>query len=390
MHLLFGSFTCNLYSMFGKRISLFKLLGFEVRLDFSWFILGVLITWSLAKGFFPYYYNDLTNSTYWWMGVAGTLGLFISIVLHELSHSLVARRHGIPMKGITLFIFGGVAEMDDEPPSPKAEFFMAVVGPLASIFIAVVSYGIYLISKKFGSPVSIYGIFYYLYIINLILAFFNLIPGYPLDGGRILRSALWYWKQNIKWATRVSSEIGAAFGLGLILLGVVSVIFGNIIGGIWWVLIGFFLRNASQMSYRQLFFRKALEGEHVERFMKTDLITVSASISIEELVENYVYKHHFKMYPVLDNSKLIGFVTTRMIKEIPKEEWKSRKVAGILRPCTEENSVGRDTDAMVALSKMYQSGNSRLMVIDDGKLVGIIAIKDMMEFLSIKMDIEKS
>jgi predicted transcriptional regulator len=124
--------------------------------------------------------------------------------------------------------------------------------------------------------------------------------------------------------------------------------------------------------------------------MKTDLITVSASISIEELVENYVYKHHFKMYPVLDNSKLIGFVTTRMIKEIPKEEWKSRKVAGILRPCTEENSVGRDTDAMVALSKMYQSGNSRLMVIDDGKLVGIIAIKDMMEFLSIKMDIEKS
>ncbi|MCK5392113.1 MAG: site-2 protease family protein [Deltaproteobacteria bacterium] len=375
--------------MFGKRIPLFKILGFEVRLDLSWFILAILITWSLAKGFFPHYFKDLPNATYWWMGVVGTLGLLISIVLHELSHSLVARRYGIPMKGITLFIFGGVAEMDEEPPSPKAEFLMAVVGPLASILIALLSYQIYILGKKFGWPVPVNGIFLYLGIINMVLAIFNLIPGFPLDGGRMLRSALWYWKKNIKWATRVSSQIGAAFGLGLIILGVASFIFGNFIGGIWWVLIGFFLRNASQMSYQQLFIRKALEGEHVSRFMKTDLITVSASMPIEELVEDYFYKHLFKMYPVLDNSKLIGCVTTRMIKEIPKEDWKLRKVVEIVSPCTEENSIRTDTDAMDALSTMYRSGNSRLMVLEDGKLVGIIVLKDMMKFLSLKMDIEK-
>jgi len=375
--------------MFGKQIRLFKLLGFEVKLDFSWFILAILITWSLAKGFFPQYFKDLPNATYWWMGVAGTLGLLISIVLHELSHSLVARRYGIPMKGITLFIFGGVAEMEEEPPSPKAEFLMAVVGPLASILIALLSYQIYILGKKIGWPVPVNGIFLYLGIINMVLAIFNLLPGFPLDGGRMLRSALWYWKKNIRWATRVSSQLGAAFGLGLIMLGVVSFIFGNVIGGIWWVLIGFFLRNASQMSYKQLFIRKALEGEHVSRFMKTDLITVSASMPIEELVEDYFYKHHFKMYPVLDNSKLIGIVTTRMVKEISKEDWKFRKVGEITNPCTEENSVRPDVDAMDALSKMYRSGNSRLMVLEDGKLVGIIALKDMMTFLSMKMDIEK-
>jgi predicted transcriptional regulator len=142
------------------------------------------------------------------------------------------------------------------------------------------------------------------------------------------------------------------------------------------------------MSYQQLFIRKALEGEHVSRFMKTDLITVSASMPIEELVEDYFYKHHFKMYPVLDNSKLIGCVTTRMVKEIPKEDWMLRKVEEIVSPCTEENSVRPDADAMDALSKMYRSGNSRLMVLESGKLVGIITLKDMMKFLSMKMDIE--
>jgi len=376
--------------MFGKRIALFKLLGFEVRLDLSWFILAILITWSLAKGFFPLYFKDLPDSTYWLMGVAGTLGLFISIVLHELSHSLVARRYGIPMKGITLFIFGGVAEMDEEPPSPKAEFLMAVVGPVASIVIALLSYQIHILGKQYGLSVPVNGIFLYLGFINLALAIFNLLPGYPLDGGRMLRSALWYWKKNIRWATRISSQIGAAFGLGLILLGVVSFILGNFIGGIWWVLIGFFLRNAAQISYQQLFIRKALEGEHVRRFMKTDLITVSDSMPINELVENYFYKHHFKMYPVLDNSKLIGCVTTHMVKGIPKEDWKIRKVGEIVSPCSDDNSVRADADAMDALSKMYRSGNSRLLVVEDGKLVGIITLKDMMKFLSIKMDIEKN
>ena len=376
--------------MFGKRISLFKIFGFKVKLDLSWFILALLITWSLAKGFFPLYFKDLPNATYWWMGVAGTLGLFVSIILHELSHSLVARRYGIPMEGITLFIFGGVAEMNDEPPSPKAEFLMAVVGPLASIVIALVSYLIHIFGNQHGWSSPVNGIFLYLGFMNLALAIFNLLPGYPLDGGRMLRSVLWHWKKNIRWATRITSEIGAAFGLVLILLGVVSFIFGNIVGGIWWVLIGFFLRNASQMSYQQLFIRKALEGEQVMRFMKTDLITVPASTSINELVENYIYKYHHKMYPVLDDSGLIGCVTTRNVKEIPKDHWSSREVGEIASPLSDDNSIVYNADAMESLSKMSRTGNGRLLVLKDGKLVGIITLKDMIEFLSMKMDIEKN
>ena len=376
--------------MFGKRISLFKIFGFKVKLDLSWFILALLITWSLAKGFFPLYFKDLPNATYWWMGVAGTLGLFVSIILHELSHSLVARRYGIPMEGITLFIFGGVAEMNDEPPSPKAEFLMAVVGPLASIVIALVSYLIHIFGNQHGWSSPVNGIFLYLGFMNLALAIFNLLPGYPLDGGRMLRSVLWHWKKNIRWATRITSEIGAAFGLVLILLGVVSFIFGNIVGGIWWVLIGFFLRNASQMSYQQLFIRKALEGEQVMRFMKTDLITVPASMSINELVENYIYKYHHKMYPVLDDSGLIGCVTTRNVKEIPKDHWSSREVGEIASPLSDDNSIVYNADAMESLSKMSRTGNGRLLVLKDGKLVGIITLKDMIEFLSMKMDIEKN
>lgn len=376
--------------MFGKRISLFKIFGFKVKLDLSWFILALLITWSLAKGFFPLYFKDLPNATYWWMGVAGTLGLFVSIILHELSHSLVARRYGIQMEGITLFIFGGVAEMNDEPPSPKAEFLMAVVGPLASIVIALVSYLIHIFGNQQEWSLPVNGIFLYLGFMNLALAIFNLIPGYPLDGGRMLRSVLWHWKKNIRWATRISSEIGAAFGLGLILLGVVSFIFGNIIGGIWWVLIGFFLRNASQMSYQQIFIRKALEGEQVMRFMKTDLITVPASTSINELVESYIYKYHHKMYPVMDDSGLIGCVTTRSVKEIPKDHWSSREVGEIASPLSDDNSIVYNADAMESLSKMSRTGNGRLLVLKDGKLVGIITLKDMIEFLSMKMDIEKN
>lgn len=376
--------------MFGKRISLFKIFGFKVKLDLSWFILALLITWSLAKGFFPLYFKDLPNATYWWMGVAGTLGLFVSIILHELSHSLVARRYGIQMEGITLFIFGGVAEMNDEPPSPKAEFLMAVVGPLASIVIALVSYLIHIFGNQQEWSLPVNGIFLYLGFMNLALAIFNLIPGYPLDGGRMLRSVLWHWKKNIRWATRISSEIGAAFGLGLILLGVVSFIFGNIVGGIWWVLIGFFLRNASQMSYQQIFIRKALEGEQVMRFMKTDLITVPASTSINELVESYIYKYHHKMYPVMDDSGLIGCVTTRSVKEIPKDHWSSREVGEIASPLSDDNSIVYNADAMESLSKMSRTGNGRLLVLKDGKLVGIITLKDMIEFLSMKMDIEKN
>ncbi|HEX7415869.1 MAG TPA: site-2 protease family protein, partial [Smithellaceae bacterium] len=180
--------------MLGRPLSLFKVFGFEIKVDISWLFLAALITWSLASGLFPEYYKDLPPAAYWWMGAAGTVGLFLSIIAHELVHSLVARYYGIPMKGITLFIFGGVAQMEDEPPNPKAEFMMAVVGPLSSFLIGIFSFLLYYLGEKSGWPVTVNGVLAYLAWLNTVLAVFNLIPAFPLDGGRILRSALWNWK----------------------------------------------------------------------------------------------------------------------------------------------------------------------------------------------------
>jgi len=376
--------------MFGNRIKLFKLLGFEVRVDWSWIIIAILIAWSLSKGLFPSYYKNLSPQTYWWMGIIGAAGLFLSIIAHEFSHSLVARKYGLPMKGITLFIFGGVAEMEDEPPSAKVEFMMAIAGPLCSILIALIFYGIHAAGKQAGLAQPINGVVGYLGWINGILAVFNLLPAFPLDGGRVLRSILWGVKKNLRWATYVSSRIGSGFGILLIVLGVIQVFRGNFVGGMWWFLIGMFLQGAAKASYQQLLTRRALEGEPVRRFMKTDTVTVSPSISLDELVEDYIYKYHFKMFPVVeDRERLLGCITTRQIKEIPRAEWSRRTVGDVASQCTPENTIEPHADAMKALSIMKQTGASRLMVVEGGRLVGIIALKDLLELLSLKVELEQ-
>jgi len=373
--------------MFGRRIKLFKLMGFEVRLDLSWIIIAVLVTWSLASWFFPENYPQLQPKVYWEMGVAGALGLFASIIFHEFCHSLVARRFGMHMKGITLFIFGGVAEMGEEPPTARAEFFMAAAGPLSSILIGVVFYWLYLTGRSGGWPLPLNGVLRYLAWINVLLALFNLLPAFPLDGGRILRSILWGARQNLQWATRVSAAIGSGFGVILICWGVLQVVWqNNLIGGLWIFLIGLFLRNAARMSYQQLLVRRALEGERISRFMTRDPITVPPAITVAKLVEDYVLKYHFKMFPVLDDGRLVGCVTSRDIKEIPKEEWGRETVGQIAVRCPPEAIIGPQTDAVKALAIMNQTGLSRLLVAEDGRLVGILTLKDLLAFLSLKVE----
>ncbi len=374
--------------MFGKRITIFKLFGFEVKLDLSWLILGLLITWTLAKGLFPNFHEGLSTSTYWIMGVAGAIGLLFSIVFHELWHSLIARRFGLPMKGITLFIFGGVAEMTEEPPSPKAEFFMAVAGPLSSIVLGFLLFGVVFLGETAGWDKPFLGVIDYLAWINLILAGFNLIPAFPLDGGRVLRSILWGWKDDIRWATNVASKIGSGFGFVLIILGVLEAISGNFIGGAWMFLIGMFIRGASQMSYQQIVIRRALEGEKVSRFMASEPVTVPPSTNLNDLIEDYIYEYHYKMYPVVENGKLIGCVELNHVKEIPKEERSGKTVEDIMKSCSADNTVSPDEDAVKALSIMKQKNRSRLMVVDNDKLIGVVALKDMLEFLNIKVDLD--
>jgi Zn-dependent protease/CBS domain-containing protein len=363
-------------------------LGFEVKVELSWLILAGLIIWSLASNTFPADVEGLSRGAYLWMGVVGALGLFASIVFHELCHSLVARRFGLPIRGITLFIFGGVAEMEDEPPSPRSEFLMALAGPVSS---AVLALGFYLLAQLGGAvqwPVAPVAVLGYLATINVSLAAFNIIPAFPLDGGRVLRSILWGWKEDIRWATRLASRIGTGFGYVLLGLGVLSLFMGRFGNGLWLFVIGMFLQNASRSAYQQIFVREALQGEPVSRFMKTNPVTVPPNITIRELVDEYVYRHHYKMFPVMQGAELVGCVSTRAISGVPREEWDRRTVSTLIQSCSIDNTVAPEADAMEALSKMNRTRNGRMMVITGEQLVGVITLKDLLDFLSLKVDLE--
>ncbi|MES1244953.1 MAG: site-2 protease family protein [Acidobacteriota bacterium] len=376
--------------MFGRSIHLFTVFGFAVRLDPSWFIMAALWTSSLATQVFPAAAGGLPRPVYWGMGVAGTLGLFASVVVHELAHSLVARRFGIGMRGITLFIFGGVAEMGGEPPSPKAELLVAAAGPAMSFGIGFAGLGAAALGRAADWPATLTAVLGYLAWANLVLALFNLVPAFPLDGGRILRSVLWHWKGSLRWATLVCSRIGAGFGFLLIAAGVLLVIQGNW-GGIYFFLLGLFVRNAAQASYQQLLLRRAFEGEPVSRFMQTDPVTVPRRISVAELVQDFIYRYHHKLYPVLDDSgRLIGCVTTRQVKDMPKGEWSNTTVGALAGQCSPENTIRPDTDALAALSNMSRNGTSRLMVAEGDQLLGILTLKDLLRFFSVKMELEQS
>jgi len=375
--------------MFGRTYTLFKMFGFAVRVDASWLIIAVLITWSLAAMVFPHQQPGLSHVEYWLMGIAGAFLLFASIIVHEFAHSLVARRSGLAMKGITLFIFGGVAEMEREPSSAKAEFQMAIAGPLTSVAVGVVFF-ILALALRGSWPVAVVGVFTYLYWINWVLAAFNMIPAFPLDGGRVLRALLWQWKGNIWEATRIASTIGSGFGVLLIAYGVYRLLFfGDFIGAVWLFLIGMFLRSVAQGSYQQLIVQRMLEGEPIRRFMNTNPVTVPPALSLEDLVEHYIYKYHYKMFPVVNESNdLLGCVTTKEVKAIPRGEWARNSVQAVMRASCAEDIVTPDTDAIKALTQMKKTQNSRLMVVDNGQLAGVLTLKDLLDFLSSKIELE--
>ncbi len=374
--------------MFGRKFRLFSLVGFEVSIDASWLILAALIVWSLAIGYFPYQQPGLESSTYWWMGVAGAIGLFGSIVLHELSHSLVARHYGLPMKGITLFIFGGVAEMNAEPPSPTAEWRMAAAGPAMSVLISLVSYFVY---DAFSPSLGVFwsGIIGYLAWVNILLAVFNLLPAFPLDGGRVLRAILWERRGNLQSATRTASKWGAGFGMGLIVLGVISIILGNFIGGLWWALIGMFLRGVSRASYQQMEIRQALEGEPISRFMRQEPITVSPSTSLEALLDDYFYRYYYNVFPVTDGDRLVGCVSVKAVQRFAKSEWAHHTVEELTEPADSSNTVTPDTDAFEVLKRM-SSGPRRWIAVtnESGHLFGLVTLRDLMNYLTAKLELE--
>ncbi|PWU12923.1 MAG: site-2 protease family protein [Verrucomicrobia bacterium] len=374
--------------MFDHRVKLFKLMGFQVSLDASWLIIAVLVAWSLARGVFPAFVSGLSPGTYWWMAAAGAAGLFLSIVLHEFGHSIVARSQGIPMTGITLFVFGGVAEMGGEPPSATAEFLMAMAGPITSFILAGVSYGIRKLSDAMGGPIEVTAIFAYLAWINAALAIFNLVPAFPLDGGRVLRSILWAARKNLLWATRAAAAIGTGFACLLMAAGVASFFFGNFITGIWWFVLGMFIRGASRRSLQQVLVRHALLGEPVAKFMDSHPVTVPASTSIKDVVERFVYRYPFRTFPVVDDGHLLGCINLNQLKQVPPSEWEARTAGNLAVPCSNGTTIAPDADAANALSTMSRGQSGRLLVVERDRLVGVVALKDLLNFLTRRMELE--
>ncbi|MCB9639213.1 MAG: site-2 protease family protein [Myxococcales bacterium] len=379
--------------MFAKRITIFRLLGFPIQVDLSWVFLVFLLGWSLSRGLFPNWYEQLAADTYTWMGILGTLGFVSSILLHELAHAVVARSYGLSIRSITLFIFGGVAELEDEPPHARAELWVTAAGPFASLLLAGTFYGLYLLSVQQLWPESAEGLFRYLAWLNGLLVVFNLIPAFPLDGGRILRAILWAWRKDLTWATRIAASIGSAFGSLMIGLAIVQLIFyKQMVQAFWWFLIGVFMRNASQSAFHRMRLREILRGEPIRPFVSLEDDALPSYLSIQQFVEEHLEKEPHSLYPVLDvnSNQLVGCVRVNDLYEMPPHEWPHNTLRAIAKPCAPELTIDIESDALQAVTQMNQQQSSRLMVLDQqSHYIGMITMQDLIRFLTKKMGFDE-
>jgi len=364
-----------------------KIFGIPIEINVSWLLILLLVTWTVAENYLAPMFPYMPVFTTWVLGAMSALMLFGSILFHELMHSVVAVRNGLPVRKITLFMFGGVAQMSGEPQSAAVEFKMALAGPLASFILSALFYITYIVLYDFGSYPVASAIFMYLALINFMVLVFNMVPGFPLDGGRVLRSIIWHFTGNITRATYISSRIGKAFAILLIVLGLFSVFTGNFIGGIWLVFIGFFLQQAADSGYYQVMMRRGLEGHFVWEVMQPEVVTVDADTPIETAVHNYFMRYRFNSFPVLENNRLVGMLTTHDLKTIPREEWDYKRVRDIMETEPIKHALDPNENVYTALMKIARDGMGRLPVVQGGKLVGIISNRDIMKLLRVKMDI---
>lgn len=368
-----------------RSIHIITILGIPIEINFSWFIIFFLVTWTLAQNYFPNVLPGLPVYVYWMMSFIAAILFFMSLLAHELSHSVVATKNKLPIKGITLFVFGGVAHMSKEPQTPAIEFKMAAAGPLCSFSI---SFFFFILTQLFyylKFPMAVVVSTDYLSFINLAVGIFNLIPGFPLDGGRILRAALWSLFGDIKKATQVASAFGKTFAFFLMGLGFLYLFYGVVLSGIWLIFIGFFLREAAGASYQQVAFKKYLNGVKVQGIMSTNVVTVSQDLTLASLVDDYFFKYRFTSFPVLSNEGDVkGLITIHAVKDVPRKLWATTKVNEAMVPLKRDLVVSPYADIFDALTQMAGNGVGRLLVTQDGKLIGIISQRDIMRLFEVK------
>lgn len=366
-----------------------RLLGVPISVDISWLVIFALIVYTLAVGYFPQTNPNFTPAMNWLAGVLAGLMLFVSVLLHELMHSYVAKKNHIGIAGITLFIFGGVSRMTDEPRTPEAEFKMATAGPATSFALA----GLFWLIVVFGGRPLLgelgYQVVRYLALINLMLGIFNMLPGFPLDGGRVLRAILWGSLGDLDRATRYASFVGQAFGYTFIALGFAGMLLlrGFFLNGLWLVFIGWFLNNAAQQSYQQIALRRALSGVNVSRVMSTDFPHVDPSMCLDDFVHDYLLKYDYTAFPVTEGDNLVGVITVNEVRDLPREKWPETPVSAVTHPTEEERVIDENDDAFDALMHMAEGNLGRLLVMHDGKLKGIVTQDSIFNIVRTKLQL---
>jgi Zn-dependent protease/predicted transcriptional regulator len=356
-----------------------KIFGIEIHIDASWFIIFILVTWTLAGQYFPSQNPTWSPPLNWSLGIIASILFFASVLAHELSHSLVAIQQGEKVRNITLFIFGGVAQIGAEPDTPRKEFLIALVGPLTSIAISIVSGMVWWLSREISTPVA--SIARYLSIINGMLAFFNLIPGFPLDGGRMVRSLIWGVSKNLKLATQVASFSGKVVAFLLILWGVKQIFSGLTLNGIWMIFIGWFLYTAAVSSYRHLLFKDALREVKVEDLMITNFETVPPHITIQQLVDDYLLRHRDRGFLVVENGLVQGIICLHDVKNTPRERWSTTTIKEIMIPKDQLEKVSPGDDASMALEKLSAKNIHQIPVVQENRVKGLLRRNDIINYL---------
>ena len=366
-------------------IGLGRILGIPIRLHASWFLIALLITWSLAVGYFPQANPGWSVATYWIVGASASVLFFASVLLHELGHSVLALREQVPVKSITLFIFGGVAEIGQEPPTAGAEFRIAIAGPLTSLGLAGIFGGLGVLLADYAviaAPLA------YLGRINLLLAAFNMIPGFPLDGGRVLRATLWHFRGSLVDATRWASRTGQAFAYGFIGLGVLQFLTIGLANGLWLVFIGWYLNNAARASYQQVVWQDMLRGVKARNLTMEKCAPVSSGMRLDLLVEGQVLAGGERCFFVTDNNDgTQGVITLDDVKAVARAERPAVTASQIMTPVNGMALADADDDGWSLVRRMWEEGKSALPVVDDGRFLGLITRESLLNHFRLRSEL---
>ena len=365
--------------MFGNRLRLGKVLGVPLRIDLSWLLVFMWVTWSLAGSYFPENYPSWSSALTWGLGLLTSVLFFASVLLHELGHALVARPQGMPVKDITLFVFGGAAEIAEEPRTPKKELLMAISGPAVSLALSGAFAILHVFTREASEPLAALGLF--LGGINLSLALFNLIPGFPLDGGRVLRAILWHLRHDLVWATRWASRAGQVVAYLLILLGIMRAFSGDWVDGMWVAFIGLFLDSSARGAYYQLTLRNLLEGYVVADIMSRECQFLPPQLTLDVLVDQYLLTNARRCYAVGSRDRILGLLTVHNVRQVPKDDWPSTHVSEVFTPLDRLRKVAPETPLSEALGGMTSEGVNQLPVVVDGTMVGMVTREDVLTFI---------